>query len=386
MQIASLSQLMPFIAGIGAFLITYLLIPSIIRICYERHLCDDPAINHRKLHLHATPTLGGVAIFAAVFITFMISTYTFQKWVPFLAAGLIILFFSGIKDDIAVISPLKKLILQIAAIMLVIVPNGLVISNLGGVFGIHQIPYWGGILLTAFTMIVVTNAYNLIDGVDGLAGGVGFIACTFFAWWFWQAGMMTESVLAITLAGSLIGFLWYNFSPASIFMGDTGSQIIGFLLGFLAVSLVSKGVASASSVPFRHAVPVLVLAVLIVPLYDTLRIFIIRVLKMKSPFHPDRLHIHHQLLDTGFNHKGTCFVIYGFNLAIIALALLLPQMNINMMLGIVLLSAILLFPTYRLKRNVLKYFGVIISAKKDINQGDKGASHEPEEEPKRIAI
>jgi UDP-N-acetylmuramyl pentapeptide phosphotransferase/UDP-N-acetylglucosamine-1-phosphate transferase len=269
--------------------------------------------------------------------------------------------------------------------MLVIGPGGLVLSNLGGVFGEHHIPHWAGILLTAFTMIVVTNAYNLIDGVDGLAGGVGMIASIFFAWWFWQAGMMAESVLAITLAGSLLGFLWYNFSPASTFMGDTGSQIVGFLLAFLAVSFVSNGLTTASIVPFQHAIPVLVLAVLIVPLYDTLRIFILRVLQKKSPFHPDRLHIHHQLLDTGFNHKGTCFVIYGFNLAIIALAMLLSQVNINLMLGIVLLSTVLLFPTFYFKRSVLKYFGVVISAK-EASQKDKDASQKPEEEPKRIAI
>lgn len=176
--------------------------------------------------------------------------------------------------------------MQIIAVLLIIIPNGLVISNLGGVFGVHEIPYWGGILLTAFTMIVVINAYNLIDGVDGLAGGVGIIASAFFAWWFWQVGMIEASILAITLIGSLIGFLWYNFSPASIFMGDNGSQIVGFLLAFFAVSFVSKSMTAASSVPFGHIAPVLVLAILIVPLYDTLRVFIIRAYRKNHHFNP----------------------------------------------------------------------------------------------------
>src|SRR5699024_5229527 len=142
-----------------------------------------------------------------------------------------------------------------------------------------------------------------------------------------------------------------------------GSQIVGFLLAFFAVSFVSQGVTATSNVPFKQTAPVLVLAVLIVPLYDTLRVFIVRVLNGKSPFRPDRLHIHHQLLDMGFNHKGTCLVIYGFNISIIALAILLPPMNINLLFGIILVTAIFLFPTFRLKRGILERFGVVISGK-----------------------
>src|SRR5699024_2906324 len=201
MDLTFLTPYIPLLSGLVAGIITYLLIPGIIRICYQRHLCDDPSQNHRKLHLHVTPTLGGVAIFAAVFFTFMVSSYAFQRWVPSLAAGMIILFFSGIKDDVYTISALKKLILQIIAVALIIMPDGFVITNLGGVFGFYQISYWAGFLLTVFTMIVVINAYNLIDGVDGLAGGVGLIACSFFGWWFWQAGMTAHAVLAIVLAG-----------------------------------------------------------------------------------------------------------------------------------------------------------------------------------------
>lgn len=385
MDLTFLAPYIPLFSGLVAAIITYLLIPTIIRISYQRHLCDDPSLNHRKLHLHVTPTLGGVAIFAAVLFTFMVSSYAIQPWVPSLAAGLIILFFSGIKDDIYTISPLKKLILQIVAVALIIVPNNYVITNLGGVFGVHQIPFWAGFLLTTFTMIVVLNAYNLIDGVDGLAGGVGIIACAFFGWWFWQTGMMGHAVLAIVLAGSLVGFMWYNFSPAKIFMGDTGSQIVGFLLAFFAVSFVSQGVAATSNIPFKQTAPVLVLAILIVPLYDTLRVFIVRVLNGRSPFRPDRRHIHHQLLDMGFNHKGTCFVIYGFNLAIIALTILLPPMNINLLFGIVLITSIFLFPTFSLKRSVLKRFGVVISDKNALKRDDDD-SRDSDKKPKRVAI
>lgn len=385
MDLTFIMPYIPLLSGLVAGIITYLIIPSIIRVSYQRHLCDDPSRSHRKLHLHVTPTLGGVAIFAAVLFTFMVSSYAVQPWVPSMAAGLLILFFSGIKDDIYTISPLKKLILQITAVVLIIAPDNTVITNLGGVFGVHQIPYWVGFVLTTFTMIVVLNAYNLIDGVDGLAGGIGIIACSFFGWWFWQAGMMAHAVLAIVLAGSLFGFMWYNFSPAKIFMGDTGSQIVGYLLAFFAVSFVTQSTITAANTPFKQIAPVLVLSILIVPLYDTLRVFIVRVFNGQSPFEPDRRHIHHQLLDVGFNHKGTCFVIYGFNLTVIGLTMLLPTMNINILFAIILLTAVFLFPTFSLKRSVLKRFGVIVS-NKNLLKKEEDDSQDSDKKPRRVAI
>lgn len=368
----------------GAFVITWLLIPRIIHISYEKHLCDDPSVDHRKMHKHAVPTLGGVAIYAAVLFTFLITPYAFQAWTPYLAAGLTVLFFSGIKDDIFNISAFKKLLLQILAVITLMWGGNLVITDLGGVFGFQQIPFAAGVLLTLFTMVVVINAYNLIDGVDGLAGGVGVIVSAFFAWWFWQAGMMAHAVLAITLAGSLFGFLWYNFNSASIFMGDTGSQIVGFFLVFFAVSFVEAGAESTAALPFQDIIPVLVLAVLIVPLYDTLRVFLVRVGRGQSPFHADRLHVHHQLLDMGLSHKNTCYVIFGFNLAIIALTMLLPSMNINVLFAVVFMSAVALFPTLQFKRKLLNLIGINIPSKHSIHKAEHISEHKEEE--KRIAV
>ncbi|HLR76075.1 MAG TPA: MraY family glycosyltransferase [Balneolaceae bacterium] len=370
----------------SAFIITWLFIPRIIKISYEKNLCDDPSIDQRKLHIHATPTLGGVAIFAAILFTFLIGPYALQTWTPYLIAGLIVLFFSGIKDDIFTISPLNKLIFQILAVALLIIGDGLVITDLGGVFGFHQIPYWPGFLLTMFTMIVVINSYNLIDGVDGLAGGVGVIASTFFAWWFWQTGMMAHAVLAIALTGSLLAFLRFNFSPASIFMGDTGSQVVGFLLVFLAVSFVKTGVEATGTIPFGEVVPVLVLSVLIVPLYDTLRVFLMRTFRKQSPFHADRLHVHHQLLDMGLTHKSTCYIIFTFNLAIIGLTIWLPAMNINFLFVIVLLSAVALFPTFHLKRKTLSLFGISFPSKKNIKKTGQARNNNEIEREERIAV
>lgn len=357
----------PFIVGAFSLVVTYIVLPVIIRISHRKGLFDSPA-GFRKVHKHATPNLGGVGIFAAVMITFSVSGYATELWVPYLMAGLMILFFSGIKDDIMVISPLKKLTLQCLAIAAIIFGGDLVITDLGGVFGYNEIPYLAGAVLTFFTMIVVINSYNLIDGIDGLAGGIGVIASLSLGAWFWWAEMVPEAVVAFVLAGSLLAFLWYNFEPASIFMGDTGSQVVGFLLAFLAVSFVSKGVTSPAAVPFQPAVPVLVLSVLIVPLYDTLRVFIMRVARGKSPFKPDRLHVHHQLLDLGLSHKATCYVIYAFNAAILGLSLLLSSyLSINMLLGFVLLTAVVVFPTLRIKRRLLQKAGIKLPSARHIH-------------------
>lgn len=365
MEISTVEQVIPFIVGAGAFFITYMVIPVIINVSHLKHLCDEPG-DQRKLHIRSTPNLGGVAIFAALFITFALSSYATKPWIPYLAAGLTILFFSGLKDDILVISPLKKLLLQMAAVGVLLWGHGPIITDLGGVFGFHQISLWSGIVLTFFTMIVVVNAYNLIDGIDGLAGGIGVIATAFFSWWFWQADMMSHAVLALTMVGSLLAFLRYNFQPASIFMGDTGSQIVGYVLAFLAVSFVDAGLSSAGTIPFSNTVPVMVLSILIVPLYDTLRVFMIRAFSGNSPFQPDRLHVHHQLLDLGFSHRTACYIIYSFNLSLIGLTMLLSGMEINLLFGSVLLTAMVLFPTLRIKRNLLKKIGINIPTAREI--------------------
>lgn len=362
-----LSDFKPFIVGIFSLVVTYIVLPVIIRISHNKKLFDNPT-GFRKVHKQATPNLGGIGILAAVMITFSVSGYAIESWAPYLMAGLMILFFSGIKDDIMVISPLKKLVLQCLAIAAIIFGGDLVITNLGGIFGFHEIPYWAGASLTFFTIVVVINAYNLIDGIDGLAGGIGVIASLSLGSWFWRVDMIPEAVVAFVLVGSLLAFLWYNFEPASIFMGDTGSQVVGFLLAFLAVSFVSNGVTSPVAVPYQTAVPVLVLSILVVPLYDTLRVFIMRVARGRSPFSPDRLHVHHQLLDLGLSHKATCYVIYSFNIGIIGMTLLLsPYLSINMLFGFVLLTAVVTFPTLKIKRRLLQKVGIKIPSARRIH-------------------
>jgi UDP-N-acetylmuramyl pentapeptide phosphotransferase/UDP-N-acetylglucosamine-1-phosphate transferase len=226
------------ISFVVSLFITITAIPVIINISRLKDLMAE--IKSRSSHKKLTPTLGGVAIFAATLITYFIWDNPKEGHDLHLTiSAIIILFFLGIKDDILILSPKKKLLIQIAASLLVISLGNLRISNLYGLLGFTNLSYNVGLLITIFIFISLINAINLIDGIDGLAGSVGLFASLVFAYSFYKLGLYAQSTLAIALSGSLIGFLRYNWSTKNkIFMGDTGSLIVGFLLSYFAIKYV----------------------------------------------------------------------------------------------------------------------------------------------------
>jgi UDP-N-acetylmuramyl pentapeptide phosphotransferase/UDP-N-acetylglucosamine-1-phosphate transferase len=262
-----------------------------------------------------TPTLGGVAIFAATLISYFIWDNPYEGHEIHLAvADLIILFFLGIKDDILILSPKKKLLIQIAASMLLITLGDLRINSLYGLLGINNIPYFISILFTTFIFISLINAINLLDGIDGLAGTVGVMASLCFGYLFYSLSLYAHATLACSLAGSLIGFLRYNWSIKNkIFMGDTGSLIVGFLLSFFAVKYIVLNSAYLYNPQLGNDAPILAMLILILPLFDTLRMFIIRLLAKKSPFEGDRNHLHHIIIDQGISHMAATAWLVGSN-------------------------------------------------------------------------
>jgi UDP-N-acetylmuramyl pentapeptide phosphotransferase/UDP-N-acetylglucosamine-1-phosphate transferase len=192
-----------------------------------------------------------------------------------------------------VLSPKKKLFIQIAASGLLIILGEMRISHFYGVLGISEIPYVISVLFTTFIFISVINAINLIDGIDGLAGTVGLLASITFGYLFFQLQLFALSTLAFSLAGSLIGFLRFNWSIKNkIFMGDTGSLILGFLLSFFAVKYIIFNSSYKFNPQLGADAPILMIILLLIPLFDTLRMFSIRLLANKSPFKGDRNHLH----------------------------------------------------------------------------------------------
>ena len=305
--------------SISSFLIVVFAIPSIITVAKLKGLYDKP--DERKIHSNKIPRLGGLAVFIGFVLSVTIwGSFSDIQGIQYLEAALILLFFSGLKDDIIILSPMKKLGTQLIAAGLVAYLTPIKLTDFHGVFGIHEIPLMASIPLTMFTLIVITNSFNLIDGADGLAGGLGLLMSLTFAIYFYNTDDHGWSLMAFALAGSLLGFLFFNFNPAKIFLGDAGSLTTGFLLAIFAVHFIETNISQTGMINHIDSAPGIAIAILIVPLYDTLRVFILRTSKKKSPFQADRNHIHHWLMRIGLNHREVSFTLVSVNLVFILIA------------------------------------------------------------------
>jgi len=317
-----------------AFLVSIFAIPSIITVAKLLSLYDKP--NNRKLHTLKIPRLGGIAIF----ISFVMAILLFGKFtaiagLQYIIAGLVILFFSGLKDDVVMLTPMKKLFTQLAAAFLVATLTSVNISHFHGILGINEIPFVANFAITVFAIIVITNSFNLIDGVDGLAGSVSLIISTTYAFWFMYTGQESWSLLAFALSGALLGFLFFNFSPAKIFMGDAGSLSVGYLLALFTIHFLEVSSPTYLGSIEINSAPAIAIAILIVPLYDTLRVFILRVYHKQSPFKADKNHLHHWLLKMGLSHKQVTLILASINLLFIILAFAIKDNKAYVVLSII---------------------------------------------------
>ncbi|QRQ99635.1 MraY family glycosyltransferase [Dyadobacter sandarakinus] len=288
-------------------------IPIIINLSNLLHLTAKPGF--RSSHETETPTLGGIAIFASTLIAYFLWPHSENildsNLISLSMTGIIILFFLGIKDDILAVDPTKKLIIQIFASLILVAMGNFKVDNFYGIFGIHDVSDFISIPLTVFIFIAIINAINLIDGIDGLAGGISLIAGVGFGIWFILNDHFSFGCLSFAMSGSLLGFLRFNFSKTSkIFMGDTGSLIVGYLLSIFSVEFLSLNVGYLHDTSAYFNAPIIVMVLLIVPIFDTLRVFIVRIFKGGSPFVADRNHMHHILIDNGLNHFWASFVLW----------------------------------------------------------------------------
>ena len=346
------------ISFVVSLFITITAIPVIINISRLKDLMAE--IKSRSSHKKLTPTLGGVAIFAATLITYFIWDNPKEGHDLHLTiSAIIILFFLGIKDDILILSPKKKLLIQIAASLLVISLGNLQVSNLYGLLGLTQLSYNVGLLTTIFIFISLINAINLIDGIDGLAGSVGLFASLMFSYLFYKLGMYAQATLAISLSGSLLGFLRYNWSTKNkIFMGDTGSLIVGFLLSYFAIKYVVINNNFQVNPMLSKDAPLFALSILILPVFDTIRMFFIRLIEGKSPFEGDRKHLHHVLIDIGFSHKIATALLLFFNIIIVSVFTYLSnyrkESNNKLLLYLAIVFAIYCTISYLLSKKIDK--------------------------------
>lgn len=347
------------ISGGLSFFIAFFSIPVIIQVAKEKKLYDQP--DERKWHKSTIPNLGGLGIFAGFILSVILATPhgAAVEFQPFLAACMII-FFLGLKDDILVLSPSKKFIGQIVAAFVLIKLGGIKIDNFQGIFGLYHIPPISSDLVSLLTIVLIVNSFNLIDGLDGLAGSLGVLTTTVFGIFFTLTNNIPAAVMAFSLMGALLAFLIHNFPPAKIFMGDTGSLILGLINSVLVIHFINAPLHQNLGLLKLNAAPAMGFAILMVPLFDTLRVFLLRILKRRSPFSPDRNHIHHLLMDAGFGDRPITFICLFFNLVFIATAYLLQGLGNTFLLivlfgmGIAWTSLIYLLKQSKIKRNNTK--------------------------------
>jgi UDP-N-acetylmuramyl pentapeptide phosphotransferase/UDP-N-acetylglucosamine-1-phosphate transferase len=349
------------IKGIPAFLlaffsaavITWYFIPKIIKLVRERNLGDKP-VRH-KIHSGSVPTMGGIAIFAGFSVGFLISVNGFVPGISYFTAAVMLLFFVGLTDDLLYLRPNKKLMAEIFSVLLIVLFTNLRFTSLQGFLGIAEIPSWISYLLTVFIVIVIINAVNLVDGIDGLASSIGIIACVTFGTWFFFSGEYGYTTLAAAMTGSLLVFMKFNVSSGrnKIFMGDSGSLILGFTLAIFAVHFNELNL-TGKAVYHLNSAPSVSIAILIIPLFDTIRVVVLRLRDHQHPFTADNRHMHHMMLRAGFSHIKATFIISMFNIVVIAVAFMLDHIGI-LYLGFVILMLCLLFMEvimFLIKRNL----------------------------------
>jgi len=337
----------------GSFFLVYFIIPRIIWVVDSRDLIDIP--NNRSTHKISTPTMGGYAFYVTFILAiFFIKSYDTENIGINLIAALTIVFSIGLKDDLVVSTPFAKLIGETIAISLLLFCNCIQFSSLDGFLGIYNIPVELSNALIIIMLLTIINSYNLLDGIDGLAASIGILIFTIYAFLFLMTDLHFYFLICLSLIGMLLAYLRYNFSfKSKIFMGDTGSLFIGYCIGFVSLKFLSMDIDEFNHFEFYAENKIIViLSILHISLFDTLRVIGIRLLNKKNPLHPDRNHIHHVLTDAGLSHFKASMLLMFLNSILVVLFIILSfYLNSFQMLAILSFVFILfLLGMYEFKR------------------------------------
>ena len=280
--------------------------PRLVRIALDKNIVDNP--NARKLQRRPTPVLGGIAVFFGSVIGLGCASITCDCSELFIVVvAMMIMLYTGTMDDILDLSPALRFLIEIGTVLLLIFVGGYTLNDFHGLWGLNQIPQGVAIPLTVFAAVGIINAINLIDGVDGLSSGYCILTSLLFGVMFWYVGDRTMCMLAVVAAGSLIPFFFHNvFGKSSkMFIGDGGTLVMGIVMSVFVIRILRHGSMSEVYDAVNIGLVPFTLAVLSVPVFDTLRVMTTRILKRKSPFHPDKTHLHHMFIRRGCSHAAT---------------------------------------------------------------------------------
>ena len=324
---------------VSIFLVTYIIIPKIRFISVKFNLTDTPGV--RSSHANTTPSFGGVAFYISYIIALFFLQFFFENQVSLtLLVGISVLFFTGLFDDIVNLRAKVKFFGQFLGVALLMSQPDFRIISMHGFLGIYEIPLAVSIAGSMFFLLGLINAFNLLDGIDGLTSITGIIVASFYSYMFYQLGYFYYLSISITTIATLLAFLRFNFSvKRKIFMGDTGSLTIGLVLGLLTLKLMTADAVYASLHFYPEQLPLVLLAVLFVPILDICRVMIIRLLRGVSMFSPDRNHIHHIIIDYGLSHRKASSLI-GFVNFCVGLVMFFVIINYNTLQSALLLISI----------------------------------------------
>ena len=335
------------LAFVISVFVARLIIPRILIISLRKKLFDIP--DARKIHKRAIPRLGGVSFFPTILFScclvlafrsltgYNISDLQVSYVLPeclFLICGMTLLYLTGIADDLIGVRYRQKFVVQILCACFLPI-SGLWINDLYGLFGVHVISAWVGIPFTVLTIVFITNAVNLIDGIDGLASGLSSVALLVFGVLFIEKGLWMYSIIAFSTFGVLVPFFYYNVFGSverarKIFMGDTGSLTLGYILSFLAVKYSQNNLVVTS---YTEGAFVIAFSTLIVPSFDVIRVVMLRIRNGKSPFEADKNHIHHKFLAMGFTPRKALITILLISCSFSAINIFfMPWVNNTVML------------------------------------------------------
>ena len=337
--------LLPILVFFGSLFI----IPKIRKLSLKLNFSDTS--NDRSSHNGKVASFGGVAFFLSyIFVLFFAETLDSSHVSLTLLASITIMFFTGLLDDMTDMSPKVKFFAQFIAVSFLMSEPDFRILSLYGFMGIYEIPLYASVFGSMFFLLGLINAFNLIDGIDGLTGITGILVASFYSFMFYKLGFYFYLTISLATIATLLAFLRFNFSvKRKIFMGDTGSLVIGLVLGLLTFKLLSLDVAAYTSLSFnREQLPLFLISVLFVPLLDTIRVMFLRAIRGVSMFKPDKNHIHHIIVDFGLSHRRASFFIGLLNFLVALIMFFVIQVfndleSVLILVSIFFIAILLLF-------------------------------------------
>ena len=343
-----------FLAQFLAVLLSIYFVPTMRKLALAKNLTDTPSA--RKSHSTQVPVLGGLAIYLAAAFSMVLMACIFPSKTIILdffllGFGSMTLLFVGVLDDIVGLKPMQKLIFQIIVSFILIHNAPIYISSMDGLFGISGMPYIVSCLLSVFVYVVFMNMLNLIDGIDGLASGISMVGFAFFAYVSFMTGSYYNMLVSMAGIGCIIPFMYYNmFSDSKIFLGDNGSLVMGVILGYLALDFLSVNNAPEQLL-FGGNKIIILMSVFSYPLVDTLRVFLVRISRKRSPFAADKNHIHHHLLRLGLSHRKATLLVLVYSCFITCISLTLTDLTINVAFVVLLLASVFIIclPSFLIK-------------------------------------